>query len=114
MRVEYTWGLKDSLQGVPAVAPRGQGLLGALARRFPPQAKDPVVAAAAVASIVTVIGIWASAWELHMRWVNQPKKKKKKDKNLVSKAVKYLSNLDTDYIDSSDSLDILSLIKHET
>lgn len=67
-----------------------------------------------MASIVTVIGIWASAWELHMRWVNQPKKKKKKDKNLVSKAVKYLSNLDTDYIDSSDSLDILSLIKHET
>ena len=100
------------------MAPSGQGLLGALARRFPPQAKDPVVAAAAVASIVTVIGIWASAWELHMRRVNQPKKKKKKkrkkDKNLVSKAVKYLSNLDTDYIDSSDSLDILSLIKHET
>ena len=43
MRVEYTWGLKDSLQGVPAVAPSGQGLLGALARRFPPQAKDPVL-----------------------------------------------------------------------
>ena len=60
------------------MAPSGQGLLGALARRFPPQAKDPVVAAAAVASIVTVIGIWASAWELHMRRVNQPKKKKRK------------------------------------
>lgn len=25
------------------MAPRGQGLLGALARRFPPQAKDPVL-----------------------------------------------------------------------